>query len=98
MLDENIALGEIRVNIRISGAERPMTESAKDALSKAELSIVSPPVEFSIECSYGNKGIKIDKFSAPVKRTIAITNEVDPEDLPQLFCEPDGTIILQPGY
>jgi len=50
-------------------------------------------VEFSIECSYGNKGIKIDKFSAPVKRTIAITNEVDPEDVTTaILLEPDGTI------
>ena len=93
MFGENVTLSEIMVNFKIYKKEESMTQAMKDRLSQSGLIIMSSPVEFTIECSYGDKKIEIDIFGGPVSKIIPIPDGVNPEDVTTaVLIEPDGTI------
>lgn len=88
-----VALQDIKVQIAIS---KPATEAVQIVDSSAkqgEFSIIAPPLEFNVKCTYGDKTVEVKNFNAYVKRTIAIPDGVDPSKITTgVVMDPDGTV------
>lgn len=90
---ENTALKDIEVSIKISSADNDNIKMVEKSARNGEFQIVVPPVEFSIECSYGGRIIEVDRFTAPVKSLIPIPEGVDPDNITTaITVEKNGTV------
>lgn len=76
-LGDDVDLADIKVRIEIKEPSAAMIKLVADASKKGKFSLVVPPVEFTVTCSYAGKTLEINKFHAYVERTIAIPAGAD---------------------
>ncbi|MDD4047529.1 MAG: S-layer homology domain-containing protein [Clostridia bacterium] len=92
-LGTNVVLKDIKVEIGIAERAQEKIKLVKNLAVKGNFTIVTPPVEFNIKCTYGNKTFNVSKFKAYVERTIAIPDGVDPTKITTgIIVDPDGTV------
>lgn len=92
-LDGSVDLKDIKVRITIAEPSSDSVQVVKNASDKNGLSLVLPPLEFTVTTAYGDRTIEVSKFNAYVKRTIAIPDGVDPSRITTgIVVDPDGTI------
>ena len=89
----NTNLRDIEISVKISKPEDSAVQTANVAASNNGLSLVIPPVDFTVEGTYGGKTIEITRFNAYVERTITIPDGVDPNRITTgTVVEPDGSV------
>jgi len=89
---KNITLSDIKVAITISEPDNTTVGVVAAAAEDGGFSLVVPAVEYTVECTYNGKTVKVDTFNSYVKRTIAIPDGVDPSKITTgIVVSPDGT-------
>jgi hypothetical protein len=92
-LGKSVTLADIKVQVEIAASSTGMVKIVEDAAKKGQFVLVAPPMDFSIRAIYGDKNLEITKFNAPVERTIAIPDGVDPSRITTaVVVDPDGTV------
>lgn len=92
-LGQTINLSDIKVSIEIAKSSDEAVKVVEDTASKGNFSIVVPPVDFTVKCTYSDQTINITQFSSYVERTLAIPDGVDPQKITTgVVVEPDGTL------
>ena len=87
------ALEEIKVQIRIAEPEAAMLKVGETANGQNGLTLVAPPVHFTVEASYEGQTVEVTKFSAYVERTIALPEGIDPNKITTgIVTEADGSV------
>ncbi|MDP5275295.1 fibronectin type III domain-containing protein [Chengkuizengella axinellae] len=82
----------IQVEIEISKPSDEVLEMVENVAAEGELSIIVPPIKFTVKAKSGDKTIEIDTFTGFVERLIAIPKGVDPSLITTgVVVEPDGT-------
>jgi|GEM_PF-6452066 len=90
---QSIALEEIAVRIEISVTPAEQAAIVDNAAAKGMLSIVVPPLDFTVTAVYGDTIVDVSKFTAYVERTVAIPDGVDPARITTgVVVDPDGTV------
>src|SRR5690606_2596782 len=65
----------------------------EDAAAGAGITVVVPPIHFTIEIEYAGQTMEVNRFSAYVERRIAIPDGTDPGRITTaVTVEPDGTL------
>lgn len=85
-------LKDIKVELKIA---KPTVEIEKiiSNLDIKEIKIVAPLVNFSIECSYLNKKLEVDRFLSYVEKMIAIPDGINPKSVTTgIVIETDGNL------
>ncbi|WP_213534422.1 S-layer homology domain-containing protein [Paenibacillus sp. J45TS6] len=78
---DRLFLSDIKVQIKIALTEPAINQAVQRAADKAGLSIVAPPVDFSIVGSYENKSVDINRFNVYVERSIALPDGIEPSQI-----------------
>ena len=87
------ALEEIKVQIRIAEPEAAMLKVGESAAGQNGLTLVAPPVYFTVEASYEGQTVEVTKFNAYVERTIALPEGIDPNKITTgIVTEADGSV------
>ena len=92
-LGQNIQLQDIQVQIEISKADNTMVQVVENVTQRNSYSIVIPPVDFKITCTWNNQTVDVTNFNNFVERTVAVPEGVDPSRITTgIVVEPDGTV------
>jgi uncharacterized repeat protein (TIGR02543 family) len=92
-LGSTAALEEIKVKVRIAEPEAAMVKVGEAAAGQNGLTLVAPPVYFTVEASYEGQTVEVTRFSAYVERTIALPEGIDPNKITTgIVTEADGSV------
>lgn len=96
-LGQNVALGDIKVQIEIAESAANTVQVAENSAQKGSFTLVVQPVDFTVRCTYGNKTVEVSQFNNYVERTVAIPDGVDPNKITTgVVVDPDGTVRHMP--
>ncbi|WP_192895380.1 S-layer homology domain-containing protein [Pelotomaculum sp. FP] len=96
-LGQNVELEDINVNIEIARSPDGTVQFVEDAAEKNNYTIVVPPVDFKVTCTYEDKTVEVKSFNAFVERTIAIPEGIDPQKITTaVSMNSDGTLTHVP--
>ncbi|WP_051280559.1 S-layer homology domain-containing protein [Anaerovorax odorimutans] len=73
----DISLSDISVQITIAQPSDDIIKIVENAEEEGSLSIMVKPVEFTVNCTYGEDTTEVRKFNSYVSRTIVIPENVD---------------------
>lgn len=91
-LGQDVRLSDIKVQIEIAKASDETGRVVENSAKDGSFSIVVPPVEFNITCTYGENTVNVSRFNAYVERAVAIPEGIDPQKITTgIVVEPDGT-------
>lgn len=91
-LGASVDLKDIKVQVQISRPAADTIKVVEDAASEGNFTIIAPPLEYTVTCTYDNKTVSISTFNSYVERTIAIPDGVDPSKITTgIVIDPDGT-------
>lgn len=92
-LGQDVNLADIEVSIEIAKTSEETVKVVEDSASKGNFSIVVPPIDFSVKCTYGDKTVEVSQFNSYVERTVAIPEGVDPSKITTaIVVDADGTV------
>ncbi len=92
-LGQTLTLEEIKVSIEIRTPPAETVQVITDTLNRGGLTLVAPPLQFNIICTYGDKTVAVTSFNNYVERTIAVPAGVDPNRITTgVVVEPDGSV------
>ena len=92
-IGQSVSLQDIKVRIEIGAPTGDTVAIVNHAAEEGALTLVAPPVEFTVTASYGDQAVAVSKFDAYVERTIAIPEGVDPARITTgVVVDPDGTV------
>jgi hypothetical protein len=87
-----VELKDIKVQVEIAKASGENVQLVENSAKQGEFSIIAPPVEFSVKCTYEGKTVEVSSFNAYVERTIAIPDGIDPNKITTgIIVDPEGT-------
>lgn len=96
-IGQQVALQDIKVNIEIARSSAETVRIIENSARKGEYTIVAPPVDFKVTCTYGDKTVEVSRFNGYVERTIAIPDGVDPQKITTgVVLNSDGTVSHVP--
>ena len=89
----NPELQDIKIRIEIAVPSAGLLQIASASASEQGLTILAPPLEFSVKAVYGGKTEEITTFNAYVQRTVALPAGVDPNRITTgVVIDPDGAV------
>ena len=92
-LGQDIKLSDISVKVEISKPAENMAKFVEDEINKGGYSVIVPPMNFKISCTYNGKTVDVRKFESYVSRVMAIPEGIDPNKITTgVIIDPDGTI------
>lgn len=90
---QDVKLSDIKVQIEIAKPTDTVVKVVEDSANKGNFTLVVPPVEFKVSCTYENKTVEVSQFNNYVERTVAIPDGVDPSKITTgVVVDPDGTV------
>lgn len=93
LLGGNVKPEEIKIRIEIAEPAADLSGILQSLGANEPFAIVTPPLEFTVTATYGDKTVEVARFNAYVERTIAIPGGVDPGKITTgVVVEPDGTV------
>jgi hypothetical protein len=96
-LGQNLKLGDIKVQIRISEPLDATVSVVQNAATSEAFSIVVPAIEYSISATYKDQTVEVRTFNGYVERTIAIPDGVDSRKITTgIVVKPDGSTYHVP--
>jgi len=91
------ALNDIKIQVEIASSTTEHAKFVEDAARKSNVTLIVPPLDFTVRVLYGNQQVEVAKFSAFIERTIAIPDSVDPNRIATgAVIDADGTIRQVP--
>lgn len=92
-LGQDVKLSDINVKIEIAKASDETVKVVENSANDGNFSIVVPPVEFNVTCTYGDREANVSRFNSFVERAVAIPDGVDPQKITTgIVVETDGTV------
>ncbi|MDQ6417896.1 family 43 glycosylhydrolase [Paenibacillus sp. LHD-117] len=92
-LSANVDLEAIALQIEISVPADTMVNVVEKSAEQAGLTLVIPPVDFTIRVMQGENSVEIAKFNSFIERLIAIPDGVDIDRITTaVVVNPDGTL------
>lgn len=89
----SLGLEDIKIRIEIAKPLNETVQVVEDAASANGLTIMIPPLNFSVTAVYGDRTEEVTSFNAYVERMVAIPEGVDPNRITTgVVVEPDGTV------
>lgn len=89
----NLELQDIKIRIEIAAPTDETVGIVEEAATAKGLTVIVPPLNFSIKAVYGERVEEIAKFHAYVERTVAIPEGIDPSRITTgVEVEHDGTV------
>lgn len=76
-LGKSVNLKDIKINIKLAEIPNQKLNTIKSNIEKEYIELVSNPVEFSINCTYNQNSVYVEKFNQYVSRSIAIPENID---------------------
>ena len=96
-LSANVELKDITVAVSISEPSSQMAGVVENAAKDGGFSLMLPPVDYTVNCSYGGRTVSVNNFNVYVERTVAIPDGVDPAKITTgIVVNPDGTFYHVP--
>ncbi len=93
----NVELKDIKVRIEISKSPEETVKIIENSAKAGEYTIIAPPVEFKVTCTYEDKTVEVSRYNSYVERTIAIPDGVDPTKITTgVVLNSDGTVTHVP--
>jgi len=90
---KQIGLQDIKVRIEITTPSGETAQIVSDAATDNGLSIVVPPIDFTVKAVYGDITVDVTQFNAYIKREIALPQGVDASKITTgIVVEADGTV------
>ena len=91
-LGQSVKLSDITVSVKIAEPSDQTATIVKNAGKTGTFSVVAPPVNFSIDCTYKGKTVDVSSFNTYVERTVAIPSGVDASKITTgIVVNADGT-------
>jgi len=88
-----VELKDIKVQVEISTPTADTVKVVEDSAQKGNFTIIAPPVDFKVTCTYDNKKVSVSSFNAYVERTIEIPDGVNPTKITTgVVIDHDGTV------
>ncbi len=98
-LSANVELKDITVAVSISEPSSQMAGVVENAAKDGGFSLMVPPVDYTVTCSYGGRTVSVSNFNVYVERTVAIPDGVDPAKITTgIVVKPDGTFYHVPTW
>jgi hypothetical protein len=98
-LGEQVKLSDIIVRVEIARTDAATAQLVESAAEKGKLSVVLPPVDFTVTASYNGKTVEVDKFNAYIQRDIPLPESIDPSKITTAtVLAADGTVYHVPTY
>jgi len=92
-LGKDVKLSDIIVTIEIAKTSAETVKLVENAAQNGQFTILAPPVEFSVRCTYDNKTIDISKFNNYVERMVAIPTDISKNKITTgVVVDADGTV------
>jgi len=92
-IDSHEGLNDVNVQIEIAKPEANAMKIVDNAANAGKLTIIAPPIEFTVRAIRRDKVFEITRFNTYVERSIAIPDDVDPKLITTgIVAEPDGTV------
>lgn len=92
-LGQNVALKDIVVKIELAKSTEKVIQAVQENAQKDGFTVVAPPVDFTITCTYNNQVAEVKNFNAYVERRIALPTGVDPNKITTgIVLDADGTV------
>ncbi|MGS0763184.1 S-layer homology domain-containing protein [Syntrophomonas curvata] len=89
----NVELKDIKVQIQMATPAGEIVKVVENSARTGEFTIVAPPIEFNVRCTFGNKTVSVNSFNSYVERTVAIPEGVDPSKITTgVVIEADGSV------
>ncbi len=96
-LSANVELKDITVAVSISEPSSQMAGVVENAAKDGGFSLMVPPVDYTVTCSYGGRTVSVNNYNVYVERTVAIPDGVDPAKITTgIVVNPDGTFYHVP--
>lgn len=91
-LGATVTLSDIKVEISISEPSGSTVQVVNAAANSGGFAIMVPAVNFTINCTYGERTVDVSIFNSYVERMIAIPDGVDPNRITTgIIVDADGT-------
>jgi hypothetical protein len=89
----NAPLKDIKVELQIAKPADAVLKAVENAAQNGQFTILAPPIEFKIKCSYLNQTSEVYNFSTPVTRAILIPEGMDKNQISTgIVVETDGRV------
>ncbi|URN95130.1 MAG: putative Ig domain-containing protein [Candidatus Pristimantibacillus lignocellulolyticus] len=96
-LGVNVALEDVKLKIEIAEPLKNMLQIVEAAFNREGLTQVAPTLNFKVSVEYDGRTVEISKFNSYVKRTIAIPEGTNPNQITTgVVVEPDGSVSHVP--
>ena len=74
----SVALKDIKIQVEIASLITENVKFIEDVARDSNITLIVPPLDFTVRAIYGNHQVEIPKFDAFVERLIAIPDSIDP--------------------
>ena len=92
-LGANVELEDVKLKIEIAEPLKNMLQIVEAAVNREGLTQVAPTLNFKVSVEYEGRTVEILQFNAYVKRTIAIPEGTNPNQITTgIVVEPDGSV------
>lgn len=92
-MGQDVKLSDIKVQIEIAKPNDEIVRVVEDQANKGSFTLVLPPVEFKVSCTYEGKTVEVNQFKNYVERTVAIPEGIDASKITTgVVVESDGTV------
>lgn len=92
-LGSSANLNDIKLKITIGETSAAMSQVVTDAAGKGGLTLVVPPMDFTVTAVYNEKTVEVSRYNAYVERTIVLPEGIDPSRITTgTVTDPDGTV------
>ncbi len=96
-IGQQVELKDIKVKIEIAKSSAETVKIIENSAQQGEYTVVVPPVDFKVTCTYGDKTVEVNRFNSYVERIIAIPEGVDPQKITTgVVLNSDGTVSHVP--
>ncbi len=88
----DVTLSDNKVSVEIAKPADETVKVVEDTANSGGLTLVVPPVEFNITCTYNGREVEVSRFNAYVERMVPIPDGVDPSRITTgIVMNSDGT-------
>ncbi|MCQ6562252.1 cadherin-like beta sandwich domain-containing protein [Paenibacillus mendelii] len=96
-LGTSVELKDIKVQVEIASSTMENVKFVEDAARNSNLTLIVPPLDFTVRAIYGNHQVEVVEFSAFIERSIAIPESIDPSRITTgVVIDANGTIRQVP--
>ncbi|MCM3176137.1 S-layer homology domain-containing protein, partial [Paenibacillus sp. MER 99-2] len=92
-IGQRVSLADVHIQIKIATPDSKMRQVVEKAGEDTGFNVVIPPLDFSIQGSYENTKVDINRFNVYVERSVALPEGLDPNKITTgVVIDPQGNV------